>query len=99
MSYLSVKETALKWDISERSVRDYCQKGRIAEAFLIGKTWSIPDNATKPTHIPRHSNQPRILHNVLRDEKIHSVTGGIYHKIQIELTYNTAPIFASKESS
>ncbi|MGI6500893.1 MAG: Fic family protein [Anaerostipes sp.] len=96
MSYLSVKETALKWDISERSVRNYCQKGRIPGAFLVGKTWSIPDDATKPIRIPRHSNQSRILHNVLRDEKIHSVTGGIYHKIQIELTYNSNHIEGSK---
>lgn len=96
MGYLSVKDTAAKWKISERSVRDYCQKGRIAGAFLIGKTWSIPDDAVKPSRTPALSNQPRTLYEVLHDEKAHGVTGGIYHKIQIELTYNSNHIEGSK---
>lgn len=96
MGYLSVKETAVKWEISERSVRDYCQKGRIAGAFLIGKTWSIPEDAVKPSRISSLSNKPRTLYEVLRDEKTHGITGGIYHKIQIELTYNSNHIEGSK---
>jgi Fic family protein len=96
MAFLSVKETAIKWEISERSVRDYCQKGRVPGAFLIGKTWSIPDDAAKPTRKPTISNVPRTLYTVLRNEKDHLVTGGIYHKIQIELTYNSNHIEGSK---
>ena len=48
MRYLSVAETAKKWDISERSVRNYCAHGRVPGAFLTGKTWNIPENAKKP---------------------------------------------------
>ncbi|MDD3139926.1 MAG: Fic family protein [Lachnospiraceae bacterium] len=96
MAYLSVKDTAVKWGISERSVRNYCQKGRIAGAFLIGKTWSIPDDAVKPSRKVVTTNIPRTLKAVLRDEKSHNVTGGIYHKIQIELTYNSNHIEGSK---
>lgn len=61
MAFLSVKDTAAKWGLSERSVRNYCQSDRIAGAFLIGKTWSIPDDATKPTRKPVPSNKPRTL--------------------------------------
>ena len=48
MNYLSVAETAKKWNISERSVRNYCAQERIPGAVLIGKTWQIPENAEKP---------------------------------------------------
>ena len=36
MNYLSVADVAKKWNISERSVRNYCSKGRIEGAFLTG---------------------------------------------------------------
>ena len=48
MRYLSVTEIAKKWDVSERSVRNYCAQGRVNGAFLTGKTWNIPENAEKP---------------------------------------------------
>lgn len=96
MGYLSVKETAKKWNISERSVRNYCQKGRVVGAFLVGKTWSIPDDAVKPVRIPAVANRPRTLYEVLRDEKARALTGGIYHKLQIELTYNSNHLEGSK---
>ena len=48
MRYLSVAEIAKKWDVSERSVRNYCAQGRVRGAFLTGKTWNIPENAEKP---------------------------------------------------
>ncbi len=96
MTYLSVKDTAIKWGISDRSVRDYCQKGRIAGAFLVGKTWSIPEDAVKPSRKAATTNTSRTLKTVLRNEKAHAVTGSIYHKIQIELTYNSNHIEGSK---
>ena len=48
MQYLSVAEMAKKWDVSERSVRNYCTNGRVPGAFLTGKMWNIPENAPKP---------------------------------------------------
>ncbi len=44
MRYLSVTEIAKKWNISQRSVRNYCAQGRVNGAFLTGKTWNIPEN-------------------------------------------------------
>ena len=47
MNYISVKDAAKKWNISERSVRNYCAEGRVKGAVLVGKTWMIPDDAEK----------------------------------------------------
>lgn len=89
MRYLSVSETAEKWNISERSVRNYCAQGRVPGAFLTGKTWNIPEDATKPERRNRRSEQPKTLLYILKDEKKNKYSGGIYHKTQIELTYNS----------
>ena len=43
MRYFSVAEIAKKWDISERSVRNYCAQNRVDGAFIAGKTWKIPE--------------------------------------------------------
>lgn len=88
MDYISVSKTAEKWGISERSVRNYCAQGRIAGAKRIGKIWYLPSDAEKPLRA-NASGQERTLLDVLRDEKQAGTTGGIYHKIQIELTYNS----------
>ena len=48
MGYISVAETAKKWNVSERTVRNYCAHDKIPGAFLTGKTWNIPDSAQKP---------------------------------------------------
>ncbi len=89
MKYLSVKETAEKWNISERSVRSYCNAGRIPDAFLTGKTWNIPENAEKPERANKTKSSERTLLEILKEEKKSQIHGGIYHKVQIELTYNS----------
>lgn len=98
MKYCSVAEIAKKWDISERSVRSYCAQGRIADAFLTGKTWNIPENARKPSRIPRVKKAPETLLFYLRREMESRMTGGIYHKVQIDLTYNSNHIEGSRLS-
>lgn len=98
MNYLSVKETAQKWNISERSVRNYCASGRVEGAFLTGKTWNIPENAVKPDRANKKSDAPKTLLEVLKAEKQSCTKGGIYHKIQIDLTYNSNHIEGSRLS-
>ena len=88
MEYLSVAKMAEKWGISERSVRNYCAQGRIADAKLIGKTWYIPEDAQKPERMNRKKVEPFLL-QILREQKASKMTGGIYHKVQIDLTYNS----------
>ena len=89
MRYLSVMEIAKKWNVSERSVRNYCAQGRVPGAFLTGKTWNIPENAEKPERTNMKKEQPKTLLDILQDEKSSKYSGGIYHKTQIELTYNS----------
>ena len=89
MRYLSVAETAKKWDISERSVRNYCAHGRVPGAFLTGKTWNVPEDATKPLRVNQKENKPKTLLSILQEEKKSNYSGGIYHKTQIDLTYNS----------
>ena len=62
----------------------------------MGKTWNIPENAVKPDRINKKSDEPKNLLERLIAEKRTSLPGGIYHKIQIELTYNSNHIEGSK---
>ena len=96
MEYISVAEVAKKWKISERSVRNYCAQGRIANAVLTGKTWNIPSDATKPTRKPKQITKLRTLLDILQEEQSSKQHGGIYHKIQIDLTYNSNHIEGSQ---
>ena len=89
MRYLSVAEIAKKWDVSERSVRNYCAQGRVNGAFLTGKTWNIPENAEKPERTNKRKAEPITLLDILKEQKASKCSGGIYHKTQIELTYNS----------
>ena len=76
MRYLSVTEMAKKWDISERSVRNYCAHERVPGAFLTGKTWNIPENAEKPERSNKKKEQPTTLLDILQDEKANKYSGG-----------------------
>ena len=96
MKYISVAETAKKWNISERSVRNYCAQGRVPDAFLTGKTWNIPENVKKPERANKRVKSPRTLLDILQEEKAKKYSGGIYHKTQIELTYNSNHMEGSK---
>ena len=98
MEYISVKEASKRWNVSERTVRNYCANNKIDGAYITGKTWNIPENATKPQRNKRKMNVPDTLLKILRNEKAHNIPGGIYHKVQIELTYNSNHIEGSKLS-
>lgn len=95
MDYMSVKDFSKKWSLSERSIRNYCEMGRISGAKLSGKTWLIPCDAKKPERKVNDSNKKSLL-DILKIEKMSKISGGIYHKIQIELTYNSNHIEGSK---
>ena len=96
MRYLSVTEIAKKWNVSERSVRNYCAQGRVHGAFLTGKTWNIPENAEKPERSNKKKEQPGTLLDILQEQKASKYSGGIYHKTQIDLTYNSNHIEGSR---
>lgn len=95
MKYISVAEFAAKYGISERTARNYCALGKIDGALLVGKTWSIPADAELPGRKPRRRKAMPLL-VVLRQEKAARLKGGIYHKTQIDLTYNSNHIEGSR---
>ena len=98
MGVLSAAEIAELWGVSERSVRNYCAQGRVPGAFLTGKTWNIPSDATKPARSNARMSGESPLLARLREEKAAKTKGGIYHKVQVELTYNSNHIEGSRLS-
>ena len=94
MEYISVKVWAEMHGVSERTARNYCAQGKIEGAYLVGKTWNIPEDATPP----RRSNKSVVspLLKAIREQKERKTKGGIYHRIQIDLTYNSNHIEGSK---
>ncbi|MDR0953489.1 MAG: Fic family protein [Elusimicrobiota bacterium] len=96
MKYLSVAKIAKLWGVSQRSVRNYCATGQIKGATLNGKTWQIPQNAQKPERKNLHINTPKTLLEIIKAEKSAKLSGRIYHKIQVDFTYNSNHIEGSK---
>ena len=88
-------EFANKYGISERTARNYCAKGKIEGAVLIGKTWSIPKDALLPQRSSHKRKQSPLL-IALREQKEARLSGGIYHRTQIDLTYNSNHIEGSR---
>ena len=94
MEYISVKEWAEVHGVSERTARNYCALGKIEGAFLVGKTWNVPADAELPQRKAKGKESP--LLKALREQKDGRVKGGIYHRIQIDLTYNSNHIEGSR---
>ena len=93
MELISVSEFAKQHDLPERTVRNWCATGKIGGAVLVGKTWSIPAGAPLP-----RKGKPKAspLLKRLREEKEGRIAGGIYHRTQIDLTYNSNHIEGSR---
>lgn len=96
MKYLSVIEFAKKTKLSERTIRNYCATGKIKGAFLTGKTWNIPEDAILPQKGNKKIVTKNILLNSLKEQKDMKLKGGIYHRTQIDLTYNSNKIEGSR---
>ena len=93
--FITVKEAANKWNVSERSVRNYCVLGRVPDAVFENGCWLIRETAKKPIRLNEKENKNHLLER-LREEKKHQISGGIYHKLQIDLTYNSNHIEGSE---
>ena len=95
MNYTTVAEIAKRWGVSERAVRNYCAEGRVAGGILEGKTWKIPEDAEKPVRKKREDASNTLL-DILKEEKKTKLRGGIYHRVQVDLTYNSNHIEGSR---
>lgn len=96
MEYISVSQFAKKYDLPERTVRNYCATGKIDGAFLTGKTWNIPADAMPPVKEKKSASSNNPLLDILREQKQMKLSGGIYHRTQIDLTYNSNHIEGSR---
>lgn len=96
MHYISVNEFAKKWNIPERTIRNYCATGKLKGAFLTGKTWNIPEDAVLPKKGNKKKFSNNTLLNHLKEQKDMKLKGGIYHRTQIDLTYSSNRIEGSK---
>ena len=95
MEYISVRQFAEKYGIPERTARNYCANGKIEGVFLTGKTWNIPADASLLERLSPKAKVSPLL-NVLREQKASKLKGGIYHRTQIDLTYNSNHIEGSR---
>jgi len=48
MKFLTVKEVAEKWNLSERRLQTMCNEGMIEGVRKFGNSWAIPADAEKP---------------------------------------------------
>ena len=95
MHFITIGEIAAKWGITPRQVRAYCAKGRIPNATLRHGEWHIPDDAIKPERKSRRTF-PKTILGVLEAERSARISGGLYHRLQIDLAYNSNHIEGSR---
>lgn len=86
VKYHSVCELVKLWEMSERTIRNYCATGKIPDAVLVGKTWKIPENATNPAKKKRF--EETVLDIFLNEWKL-KINEGMYGHLQIDFAYNS----------
>ena len=96
MLYMSVAEAAQKWGLTPRNVQIHCEKGNIPGVTMQGKSWQIPVDAGRPMRKPRAKGMPHSILEALKSEKRGRISGGLYHRLQIDLTYNSNHIEGSR---
>ena len=96
MKTMSVADAAAKWGLTQRSVQLHCEKGNIPGTTIVGKSWRIPADAERPMRKPRAHGQPSSIRAALVSEKRGRVTGGLYHRLQIDFTYSSNHIEGSR---
>ncbi len=97
--YITVKQAAEKWGISDRRIRVLCSEGKITGAYQEGRSWKIPADAEKPAD-GRYKSKENILLQI--DRKKHELdnrrplTEGEVARLNeefiVEYTYNSNAI-------
>ena len=99
MNYISVKETAAKWGISQAQVRKYCAQDRIPKAKCKDGVWLIPEKAKKPGKVSApaagHVELPPLAATLVRQKKKKSFHG-LYDYVQIDLTYSSSRMASNR---
>ena len=96
MNYISPKEAAQKWSVSERMVIKYCAQGRIPDAYQELGLWYIPKDAVKPARCNTQPPQlPKLLRTLIkqRDGKQYR---GLYEYLQINMVYSNGRMASNR---
>lgn len=93
--YISTKQAAERWNMSDRQVRKLCEDGKVEGATRVGKIWSIPENAQKPNH-KNFNIDEEIAKKKLQLSKMRPLTAGELKRLKGEFlvsnTYNSNAI-------
>lgn len=93
MRLVPEEEYATNHGLTVQTVRDYCAEGKLPGAVQEGEMWRIPADAPLPAET---EYSPLLL--ALREQMESKMRGGIYHRTQIDLTYNSNHIEGSRLS-
>ena len=96
--YLTVKETAEKWGVSQTLVRRYCTQNRIPRAKCQNGIWMIPDKAKKPDRAsanPKQAHLPPLAKKLVVQKKRKNYHG-LYDYVQIDLTYSSSRMASNR---
>ena len=88
MKLMTIEKAAVKWGVTPRQVRMYCAGNRVPGAVLEHGEWRIPADAVKPERKRRRTFPTTVL-GVLEAERSSRISGGLYHRLQIDITYNS----------
>lgn len=95
MEYITTKEAAEAWDVSERMVRKYCEQGKIEGVIHVGNLWIVPIDATCPNNVDR-SSMLRPLAQKVVNQKRKNNHFGIYEYLQVNLAYSSCRMASNR---
>ena len=95
MKSMTIEEASTKWGVTPRQVRTYCANNRVPGVTLDHGEWRIPADAVKPERKRRRTFPTTVL-GVLEAERSSRISGGLYHRLQIDITYNSNHIEGSR---
>ena len=99
MNYLTPKEMAKIWGVSDQQVRIYCREGRVPGVICKNKTWMIPEGTKKPDKKDPSQyihKKPRPLAKKLVKQKKKKNYHGFYDYVQINLTYSSCRMASNR---
>lgn len=95
MEYITTKEASEQWDVTERTVRRYCEQGKIEGAIHAGNLWVIPMDAICPGNVDR-SGDLRPLANKVVYQRAKNNHFGIYEYLQVNLAYSSSRMASNR---
>ena len=91
MTYLTIKEAAELWEITEQMVRRYCREGRVSGAVHREGNWYVPKGVARPKRKKKSAvvvATPKFVKQLQR-QRTKKVSQELYDYIQINLCYSS----------